>query len=305
MSQNRERILKKDNRGIPHEKTVTEFHARLAQTGINHDNIRRFRNIIYRFYRKNARDLLPWRNTNNPYHILVSEIMLQQTQIERVLHKYPLLIRKFPDFQVLARSPLRSLYAVWHGMGYNRRALALKNIACTVMDAPYNGRLPSAVEELMRLPGVGRATAGAVAAFAFHQPVVFIETNIRRVFIHFFFPGKDRVSDVDILPLVEKTLDVKDPRRWYYALMDYGSMLRRLAENPNRKSAHYQKQQPFSGSNRQMRGLILRLLMDHSALSRKNIAKKLHRPGKIIYTLIDQLHREGFIKKRGNQFRMA
>jgi A/G-specific adenine glycosylase len=231
--------------------------------------------------------------------------MLQQTQIERVLNKYPLFITKYPDFPSLARARLRTLYAVWQGMGYNRRAFALKKIAGAVVKPPYNGKLPSDVDKLIALPSVGQSTAGAVAAFAFHQPVVFIETNIRRVFIHFFFQGKEKVTDHEIIPLIERTLDRKDPRNWYYALMDYGSALRNLKDNPNLKSSQYKKQSPFAGSNRQIRGMILRLINEQRNIPVNEIAEQLKTSHDKILKIIDQLSHEGFIKRKGRQIMMG
>jgi A/G-specific adenine glycosylase len=167
--------------------------------------IRSFRQKIYRYYRSHGR-ALPWRTTRNPYHILVSEIMLQQTQVERVLQKYPQFVTAFPDFKTLAKAPLRKILHVWQGMGYNRRALFLKKIAVAVVEK-FNGRLPRTIEELMSLSGIGKNTAASISAFAFNKPVAFIETNIRSVFIHCFFQDQDDVNDREILPLVEKTLD--------------------------------------------------------------------------------------------------
>lgn len=283
------------------EKEAQHFYRHIKTGGYTSYSARKFRSIVYHYYRQNARDTLPWRNTDNPYCILVSEIMLQQTQIERVLNKYPLFIKKFPDFRSLARARTRTLYTVWQGMGYNRRALALKEIARAVLKPPYSGKLPSDAEELMSLPFVGQSTAGAVAAFAFHQPAVFIETNIRRVFIYFFFREQDTVRDSDIIPLIEKTLDRKDPRNWYYALMDYGSALRNLKDNPNIKSAHYKKQSPFAGSDRQLRGKILRLLSEQRNMAVMELSGQLDASHDKILKIIDQLCKEGFLKKKGRQ----
>jgi A/G-specific adenine glycosylase len=188
------------------------------------------------------------------YRILVSEIMLQQTQVERVLDKYKVFIRIFPDFSSLAVAPLADILKVWQGLGYNRRAVALQKIAISVMKES-RGRLPVTREELLKLPGIGKYTASAILTFACNQPNIFIETNIRRVFIHFFFRDRENISDAEILPLIEMTLDAGNPREWYYALMDYGAMLKKTVENPNRKSSHYKKQAPFHGSNRQLREL--------------------------------------------------
>lgn len=262
--------------------------------------VRAFRKKIYSYYRKYGRDL-PWRKTLNPYHILVSEIMLQQTQVERVLEKYDEFIKAFPDFPSLARASLRKLITVWQGMGYNRRALALRSLAQTLMNE-HRGKLPSDPEDLIALPGIGRYTAGAVAAFAFNQPVLFIDTNIRRVFIHTFLHDQENIKDEDILPLIQQTIDASDPRTWYNALMDYGAMLKREQINPNRRSAHYQRQSPFENSNRQIRGRILKVLVEESPLTRSQIMKKSGMDPERVKLNLVELSNEGFIKKQGKFF---
>lgn len=227
--------------------------------------------------------------------------MLQQTQVERVIEKYEQFIKLFPDFHRLAHSPLRKVLTVWQGLGYNRRAIALKQIAQRVIKE-FTGHLPSSRELLKTFPGIGDATAAAIVTFAFHQPVIFIETNIRRVFIHNFFLNRAELKDTEILPLIEKTLDTSNPRKWYYALMDYGAMLKKERENPNRRSAHYQRQSPFEGSNRQMRGMILRALMKEKPLSKSEIAKIIGRAVHCVNENLVQLQKEGFIKKIGRKF---
>jgi len=262
--------------------------------------VREFRKKIYTYYRKHGRDL-PWRKTLNPYHILVSEIMLQQTQVERVVEKYYEFIKAFPDFPSLARASLRKLITVWQGMGYNRRALALRSLAQTLMNE-HHGKLPSDPEGLIALPGIGRYTAGAVAAFAFNQPVLFIDTNIRRVFIHTFLHDRENIKDEDILPLIQQTIDASDPRTWYNALMDYGAMLKREQTNPNRRSAHYQRQSPFENSNRQIRGRILKVLVEESPLTRSQIMKKSGMDPERVKLNLVELSNEGFIRKQGKFF---
>jgi A/G-specific adenine glycosylase len=259
--------------------------------------VRAFRKKIYTYYRKHGRDL-PWRKTLNPYHILVSEIMLQQTQVERVVEKYYEFIKAFPDFPSLARASLRKLITVWQGMGYNRRALALRSLAQTLMNE-HHGKLPSDPEDLIALPGIGRYTAGAVAAFAFNQPVLFIDTNIRRVFIHAFLRDRENIKDEDIRPLIQQTIDASDPRTWYNALMDYGAMLKREQINPNRRSAHYQRQSPFENSNRQIRGRILKVLVEESPLTRSQIMKKSGMDPERVKLNLMELSSEGFIRKQG------
>lgn len=274
-----------------------------------------FQKIIYGYYREHARQF-PWRMSRDPYHILVSEIMLQQTQTERVAQKYEQFITEFPDFSTLACAPLQKVLSVWQGLGYNRRAISLKTIARTVMEE-FGACLPPDVELLKTLPGIGQATASAICAFAFNKPTVFIETNIRRVFIHFFFPHRDMVKDAEILPLVEMTLDKSNPREWYYALMDYGVMLKKelhltQLRNPNRRSAHYQLQSPFEGSNRQIRGMILKtLIAAQTDLSENEIVQEVKTLYPQMYPQIDsqkvkmnliQLEKEGFIQKEEDRF---
>jgi len=273
------------------------------QKGLTPYAVRIFREIIYDYYRSHGRTL-PWRNTKNPYHILVSEIMLQQTQVERVIQKYDHFIKTFPDFASLAGAPLRRVLEAWQGLGYNRRAKALKEIAQAVMTI-FGGRLPSSGDDLQTFPGIGKATASSIAAFAFDQPSIFIETNIRRVFIHFFFHNKDDIKDSEILPLVERTLDKTDPREWYYALMDYGVMLKKELPNPNRRSAHYKRQPPFEGSDRQIRGKILRALVENSSLSKSELNRKIDTSPERSGRILAVLKKEGFVKKTGRRYRLA
>jgi A/G-specific adenine glycosylase len=259
-----------------------------------------FRRIIYTHYRKYPRSL-PWRKTRDPYKILVSEVMLQQTQVERVLKKYRLFVKTFPDFSSLAEASLKDILTVWKGMGYNRRTIFLKNIAKTIV-TKFGGELPSSEEALIKLPGIGRYTAAAILTFAYNRPLVIIETNIRTVYIHFFFQEKNKVKDTEIIPLIEKTLDRKNPCEWYYALMDYGVMLKKEHKNLSRKSAHYQRQTPFHGSNRQVRGMILKLLVEKPGLSQKEIIMKLDlRPEKIQRNL-KELQDEGFLKSMRRKY---
>ncbi len=262
--------------------------------------VRTFRKKIYDYYRAQGRNL-PWRKTRNPYRILISEVMLQQTQVERVLEKYAQFLAAFPAFPSLARAPLQKLLTVWQGMGYNRRALALKALAQKVVNE-YHGKLPSDPENLLALPGIGEYTAGAVLAFAFNEPVVFMDTNIRRVFIHVFFHERENISDEDILPLVQQTIDASDPRKWYNALMDYGAMLKKKHGNPNRRSAHYARQGPFENSNRQVRGMILKTLVKEAPLTAARIVKMIGMETERVQKNLVQLEREGFIKKKGRNF---
>jgi A/G-specific adenine glycosylase len=231
--------------------------------------------------------------------------MLQQTQAERVVARYDQFLEAFPDFASLAEAPLRELLRLWQGLGYNRRAMALQRIAQKVV-TEFSGRLPHTVETLRSLPGIGPATAGAIAAFAFNQPAAFVETNIRRVFLHFFFVGRNGVNDREILPLVEVTLDRARPRRWYYALMDYGVMIGKHRDNPNRRSAHYHRQGAFKGSDREVRGLILKILLEETpGVSEAALIRAVGRPPAQVVRNCLQLEQEGFVARRGSRLAIA
>ena len=228
--------------------------------------------------------------------------MLQQTQVSRVLEKYPEFLREFPTIQALAEAPLSRVLSVWQGMGYNRRALALKRLAEEVA-TKHKGKIPRGRTELEALPGIGLYTAGAVRAFAFNEPEVFIETNIRRVFIHHFFSSKREVNDKEILPLVEMTLEHERPREWYWALMDYGSHLPKIAKsNPNKKSRHYVQQKPFEGSHRQFRGKVLKFLTAQGKCTPASCAKELGLKPEKAGEVLNELTREGFAILKGKTY---
>lgn len=262
-----------------------------------------FQQMVLDYYRDYGRPMA-WRDTTDPYRIFVSEIMLQQTQVERVTVKYPEFITAFPDFRTLAQAPLADILTIWQGMGYNRRAISLQKCAQRVMEE-YGGTLPADVDILATLPGIGRATASSICAFAFNMPVVFIETNIRRVFIHFFFSETATVSDAEILPLAEKSVYRENPRVWYWALMDIGTALKKSVINPNRKSAHYVKQSPFEGSDRKIRGSIIALLLKTPDLPRDTIAASFTDEPDRVFRIIAALENEGFIRCLDNRYSPA
>lgn len=202
---------------------------------------------------------MPWREDTRPYYILVSELMLQQTQVDRVIPKFEAFINAFPDEGALAMAPLSRVLQLWSGLGYNRRAKYLHEAARMIV-RDFGGVFPSDIDSLLRLPGVGPNTAGAILAYAFNQPVVFVETNVRTVYFHHFFEGGDKVADKDLRQLVHDTLDAEHPREFYWALMDYGSSLKKQGVGRNQQSAHYKKQSALKGSVREIRGQILKTL---------------------------------------------
>ncbi|QSZ68464.1 A/G-specific adenine glycosylase [Methanofollis aquaemaris] len=247
---------------------------------------------------------MPWRETDDPYRIFVSEVMLQQTQVERVRKKYSEFIERFPDFAALAAAEQREVLEAWQGLGYNRRALALRQAAQMIV-RDFDGTVPADPAVLETLPGIGRATASSIAAFVHNRPTVFIETNVRRVFIHFFFRDREDVRDAEILPLVEMTLDPAHPREFYWAVMDYGTMLKKRYPNPNRRSASYSKQSAFEGSDRQVRGRMLKALLDHGTLTTERLLSE----GGVVdekrgTRILKKLLAEGFVAEEEGEYRI-
>lgn len=266
-------------------------------------DVPRFQQTILGHYRRHGRSQ-PWRETTDPYAILVSEMMLQQTQTDRVMPKYRAFLDAFPTVQTLAAASLSQVLELWQGLGYNRRARHLRDSA-VMIQSEFAGKFPRTPEDLQRLPGVGPYTASAVATFAFGHPCGFIETNIRRVFIHFFFADAQQVTDAQIMPLVEQALYRDDPRSWYYALMDYGAYLARLFPNPNRKSAHYARQGRFEDSTRQLRGRIVRHLTQHAGAEAAELALATGFPRERTAAALQAMVREGMVAADGERYRLA
>lgn len=255
----------------------------------------KFKDIIWGYYRKHKRRLI-WREHITPYNVFISEVMLQQTQVSRVEKKFPEFVKKFPNFKSLASASIKEVLQAWQGMGYNRRALYLKNAADIVVKK-YKGIIPKNPDVLDDLPGIGGSTANSIIVFTYNLPLVFIETNIRRVFIHSFFTDSKNIDDKNILPLVEETLDKKNSREWYYALMDYGWHLSRITENPNKKSKQYKKQSQFKGSNREIRGAIIRTILK-KPVTLSELGKNIQFERKKLYANLLELQKEGFIMEK-------
>lgn len=265
--------------------------------------IQNFRKKIYTNYKNHGR-ALPWRQTLEPYHILVSEIMLQQTQVDRVIDKYNQFIRIFPSIQKLAKAPVEKVLRIWQGLGYNRRALMIHRCANAIVEE-YHGSIPDNPEQLQKLPGIGKTTAASICVFAFHKPLIFIETNIRTVFIYEFFHDRKDITDDELIPLIKQTLDTKHPYKFYSALMDYGAYLKKNFPNPSRKSAHHTKQSRFEGSDRQIRGKTLRLLLSQKKLSFKKMNIELQADPERLKKILQGLVREDFIKYSNKTYIIA
>lgn len=269
--------------------------------------------VVFDFYKKNSRSNLPWRpptlnirkdGSIDPYKVLVSEIMLQQTQVDRVISKFNSWMKRFPNVESLSKASLSEVLEEWQGLGYNRRGLNLHKTAQVVVDE-HKGKIPRDREELKRLPGIGDYTSGAVMAFAFNKPVVFIETNIRSVFLHEFFKDHGMVHDSELFPLIEKTLDADNPRDWYYALMDYGSYIKKEFGNPNKKSRHYTKQSRFEGSNREIRSKILKYILKNGSVSEHVLLRDITSEKWDVQKNLEKMMEEGLIKKEKNLYTVA
>ncbi|MDD1716434.1 MAG: A/G-specific adenine glycosylase [Methanolinea sp.] len=230
--------------------------------------------------------------------------MLQQTRVGSVVGRYERFLSRFPDFEHLADADLSEVLTEWQGLGYNRRAAALHAIARKVMN-DFSGRLPDDERVLATLPGIGTATAASIAAFAFNRPSVLIETNIRRVFLHCFFPMRDAVPDREILPIVAATCDHGNPREWYYALMDLGSEWKTRFPNPNRRSAHYRRQSPFEGSIRQARGAIVKILIAEGGIACEELGDRLAIDRDRFEAALEQMKKEGLIKEEKGRIRLG
>lgn len=226
-------------------------------------DITKFQKTVLDFYAEHKRDL-PWRphkkRTVIPYEIMVSEYMLQQTQVDRVVPKFLLFIKKFPTMQKLADSKDKELISAWSGLGYNRRAFYLRS-TCQLLIKDYKGVISKDPKILKTFPGIGEYMSSILPVFIYNQRNILIETNIRSVYLHYFFKGKDSVTDKEILTLIEETLPYGNLRDWYYALMDYGTYLKKEKKMKNTQSTHYTKQKPFKGSLRFVRGTLLKKLL--------------------------------------------
>ena len=230
---------------------------------------------------KKGRELyrdLPWRRTYDPYAIWISEVMLQQTQVSRVDGRWQRWLEHFPTVDALAAAAPSDVLEEWQGLGYNRRALSVHRAAQAISEA--GGVFPQDQKELVKLPGIGPATAAGIRAFAFNLHGVYLETNVRTVFLHELYPQAEGVPDSELIPLVELTCPASvstaagtdtanaattelTPRSWYYALLDYGAYLKKTIPNPSRRSKSHVKQSRFEGSHRQKRAELLRVLLAH------------------------------------------
>ena len=249
----------------------TDKHAGASGGAELSPELRAFVEFVAKKGRELYRDL-PWRRTYDPYAIWISEVMLQQTQVSRVDGRWQRWLERFPTVDALAAAAPSDVLEEWQGLGYNRRALSVHRAAQAISEA--GGVFPQDPKELVKLPGIGPATAAGIRAFAFNLHGVYLETNVRTVFLHELYPQAEGVPDSELVPLIELTCpasveDAADavaeltPRSWYYALLDYGAYLKKTIPNPSRRSKSHVKQSRFEGSHRQKRAELLRVLLAH------------------------------------------
>ena len=274
---------------------------------------------ILRWYSREARNL-PWRKTRNPYRILLSEVMLQQTQVHRVRQKYPLFLKRFPSLGSLARARTASVIRAWQGMGYNNRAVRLQRLAKKVL-YQYNSRLPHAISELESLPGIGPYTSRAVSCFAFGQRVHVVDTNIRRVLQRIFPRESKRLRIWDV---AEWALPKRNAYFWNQSLMELGS---RICVGRNPRCAHcpvnrfcpsafkrnYQpgkngRQEPGRNGipNRIYRGRIIESLRDSRCFVKASVLGKQIKPDfrsndrPWLHQLLRDLERDGVVRVKNH-----
>lgn len=272
------------------------------------------RRLVWRFYREHGRHELPWRKTTDVYRILVSEVMLQQTQVERVVPYYRDFLKRFPTAKKLAAAPLSEVLTAWHGLGYNRRAKMLREAAAVIsttrFDLLKNTPRSNLVARLEELPGVGPYTARAVATFAWNSDEIVIETNIRTVIIHHFFSDRNTtiyrsVSDAQIRDVLARVLPRGKAREWYSALMDYGAHLKRSGMSHTTRHAHHMPQKKFKGSLREARGAIIGALVAGSATSARLSTVLGSDRRADVRTALAALVREQLIEKKKNRYALA
>jgi A/G-specific adenine glycosylase len=265
----------------------------------NEKKVTEFQRMIFSWWESHRRDL-PWRKTHDPYRILISEVMLQQTQVSRVLPKYEEFLTLFPDVQVLAGATVASVLRAWKGMGYNRRALYLHKTAQVVM-SEHKGVFPMIESELLKLPGLGIYTVRALLVFAYKKDVAMVDTNVRQIITHYFFSGEKQSATV-----VQKIADSLVPKglswEWHQALMDYGAlaMSRIKPKSPQSRK----KAIPFRESNRFYRGRIMDLLRENTREENElvyEIATRYNKSEDLVEVILEGLVSEGLVVKKSTK----
>jgi A/G-specific adenine glycosylase len=282
------------------------------------EHVRAVQQALIAWYAQHGRDL-PWRRTRDAYAILVAEVMLQQTQVDRVVPRWLHWLEQFPTLNDLAAASRADVIRAWRGLGYNLRAVRLHEIAHEVV-AHHGGELPRALDGLLKLPGVGRYTAGAIACFAYEQPVSMVDTNVQRVLGRVFLVDADRVR---IQCVADRVLPAADAYSWNQALMDLGATLCR-AERPlclvcpllrechaarlgveGEVRARKPRQPSFKGSTRFHRGRIIDAVRQRSSVDPRALATELHVDLEVLEKLIEGLVRDGLLRRFDDAIQLA
>jgi len=263
--------------------------------------IAEFKNLVFLNYQQQGRKF-PW-HFADPWGVMVSEFMLQQTRAERVIPYWENWLKLWPLPKALTDASMETALRAWSGLGYNRRCRYLKESAAIIVNE-NDGKVPETPRALLLLPGIGPYMSSAIACFAYNYPTVFIETNIRSAVIHNFFPDRNDVRDSEIIPILEAALDRDDPRTWHYALMDYGAFLKSTTVNPSRRSAHYTRQSPFNGSFRQARGKVIKALISIGQCGAEELKRASGLEEKRLYEVLEKLKEESFVAEDGGEYRI-
>jgi len=270
-------------------------------TNYSSDDVSAFQEKIMKWWNENARNL-PWRCDSSPYNVLVSEVMLQQTQVNRVVPKYLEFLRQFPNIEDLASSDMKQLLQVWSGLGYNRRAVWLKDAARQLVD---RGEFPKTVEELSELKGIGPYTSRSILIFAFNKDLAAVDTNIRRVLIASGFADEE-MSSSQLQSVADDLLLKGRSRDWHNALMDYGSL---VLTSSSTSISPQSKQTRFKGSTRQLRGAIIRILTNSETLSLNELISHLSSDNiqcRDVHPVLDQLLAERLVERTdAGRFKIA
>ncbi|HWR27858.1 MAG TPA: Fe-S cluster assembly protein HesB [Candidatus Thermoplasmatota archaeon] len=271
--------------------------SQITSRNITTTEIKRFQKKVFSFYEKNKRDL-PWRKTIDPYKILLSELMLQQTQVKRVILYYEKWIARWPTIDALASASLPEVLHMWMGLGYNTRAKNLHTTARKIV-ATFNSDVLQAMKQYKELPGIGKYTSQAVQIFSSNSDLVTVDTNIRRILIsEFKLPIK--IADKELWLLAETCLPLGESRDWHNALMDYGA-LHMTAQKTGIKPKTQQTQ--FEGSNRQIRAQILRCLLQKS-MSFSELEKTVGIGQMRLGAILDKMMNEKIIENKNKTYHL-
>jgi A/G-specific adenine glycosylase len=256
---------------------------------------------VFSWYAEHRRDL-PWRRTTDPYAVLVSEVMLQQTQVSRVIPAFERWMARYPTLETLAGAQLRDVLAEWSGLGYNNRAERLRRTAQSVTAAARGAAaLPTTMDALRRLPGIGPYTARAVLIFAHDADLAAVDANVRRVLTHELALPHD-LSPAAVQAVADAVLPKGRARDWHNALMDYGALVLTGRATGIRAP---RRQTPYEGSRRWYRARTLRLLLEHGALDLPELAEALGLCEDDTGALVALLERDGLVCRSGARVALA